>query len=201
MKFLFLFSLIALSPLATAAQSSANLTDAPTITVIQSTWSKDTYVPALYDDPMLINAEQDELLRQQKQTVKENAARIQQGNNPQPLPVRKPSTDKTPLGQEVLYRYQAKLKNTGSKTISAIEWEYYLFDPDTEVEVGRHRFRHTIKFRPGKITTLISISANPPTTTLPANKAAKNIQPKYSERIVINRIEYDDGSSWQRPLN
>jgi hypothetical protein len=200
MKFLFLFFLIVLSPQPAGAQDLPNSSEAPTVIVLQAKWRKDIYIPALYDDPMRVNDEQADLARQQKLTVQQNAVRVQQGNNPQPLPVRLPSNN-VPLGQEVIYQYQAKIKNTGSKTISAIDWEYLLFDPDTEVEIGHHRFRHTLKVRPNKTTKLTTISANPPTATLPAQKAADKAEPKFSERVVITRIEYDDGSWWQRPLN
>jgi hypothetical protein len=200
MRFLLLFVLVVLSPLPAAAQGSSQSTEAPNVTVIESTWRKDVYIPALYDDPMRVNDEQAELAREQKITVQQNAVRIQQGNNPRPLPVHKPSGDNIPLGEKVIYQYQTKIKNTGSKTINAIEWEYLLFDPDTEVEVGHHRFRHTIKVRPGKTATLTTLTGNPPTAVIPANKAA-DVEPKYSERVVISRIEYNDGSSWQRPAN
>jgi len=184
----------------TRAQTPANSSDAPGIVVTQTKWFKDTYIPALYEDPMRVNDEQDELMREQKSVARQNVARVQMGNNPEPLPVRKPSANSVPLGKETTYRYPAQIKNTGWKTIKSIEWEYVISDLETEVEMGRHRFLGSLTVRPGKTLLLVGVSGNPPTSIIQVAKA-KDALPKYSERVVINRMEYDDGSFWQRPLN
>lgn len=181
-------------------QAPQNSSDAPGVVVTQTNWFKDTYIPALYEDPMRVNDEQDELMRQQKSVARQNVARVQMGNNPEPLPVRKPSANNAPLGTETVYRYQAKIKNTGLKTIKSVAWEYVISDPETEVEIGRHRFLGSLKVRPGKTITLVGVSGNPPATIVQAVKS-EDARPKYSERVVINRIDYDDDSFWQRPLN
>jgi hypothetical protein len=81
--------------------------------------------------------------------------------------------------------FTIEVENTGRKTISAIEWEYYL-----PAEIGGIKFRSADeKLGPGdrkKLTSRIKRYTN----ELIANYRLNHI------RIV--RVEYDDGSAWQR---
>jgi hypothetical protein len=201
MKLLNLLLLGLLLAGATSAQSTSTPSDPPSVTVTRFSWHKDIYVPALFDDPMSPNQEQADLKREQKAIKKANAVRTAGGQGPLPIPTREiaSSQREIPAGPSINYLYEAKVKNAGEKTIKMIVWEYLLFDPETEVQVGRHQFTDTSKIRPGKTSNLVGYSATPPTSILQAQKAGK--EHKYSERVVINRIEYEDGSFWQRPLN
>jgi hypothetical protein len=206
--------------------SKPDTVDAPTVTVTQISWRQEVFVPALYDDPMRINQDRDDLERDQKATAKANVQRAAMGETPIPLPTKKIASNTpvgstpmgTPIGDEpagnrnlpaqsdpgassVHYLYEAKIKNTGVKTIRAIVWEYYLFDPDNEVEVGRHRFTGNITVRPSKTVNLVGRSKKPPTGVVEVTKSSKGLQTKYHERVLIQRVEYDDGTFWQRPLN
>jgi hypothetical protein len=200
--------------------------DAPTVTVTQINWRREVFIPALYDDPMRINQDRDDLERDQKATARENANRVKMGETPIP-PLTKKIASNTPVGStpmgvplgdepagnpnlpaqsdpgasSVHYLYEAKIKNTGVKTIRTIVWEYSLFDPDTEVEVGRHRFTGNITVRSGKTVNLTGRSKKPPAGVVEVTKSGNGLQRKYHERVVIQRIEYDDGTFWQRPLN
>ena len=200
--------------------------EAPTVTVTRISWRQEVFVPALYDDPMRVNQERDELERDQRATAKENADRAKQGQTPIPTPTKKIAANTpvgstpmgTPLGDEpagnqslpartepgvssVHYIYEAKVKNTGAKTIRGIVWRYLLYDPETNVEVGNHRFGGAVNIRPDKTASLIARSRTTPTSVVHATKSDKELRTKYTERVVIDRIEYDDGSFWQRPAN
>lgn len=200
--------------------------DAPGVTVAQFRWHREVFVPALYDDPMRINQDRDDLERDQKAQRLANIERAKMGETPIPLPTKKIAANTpvgstpmgTPLGDDpagnrnlpaqsdpgassVHYLYEAKIKNTGVKTIRTIVWEYSLINPDTEVEAGRHRFTLNITVRSGKTVNLVGRSTKPPTGVVEVTKSGKELQSKYHERVVIQRIEYDDGTFWQRPLN
>jgi hypothetical protein len=206
--------------------SKPDTVDAPTVTVTQISWRQEVFVPALYDDPMRVNQDRDELERDQKATSKANVDRAKMGETPIPQPTKKIASNTPvgstpmgiPLGDEpagnqnlpsrsdpgvssVHYLYEAKIKNTGMKAIRTIVWEYLLFDPDTEVEMGHHRFTGNITVRSGKTVNLVGRSAKPLTGVVEVTKSGKGSQTKYHERVVIQRIEYDDGTFWQRPLN
>ncbi len=181
------------------AQASLNLSDAPGVTVSQISWRKEVHVPALFDDPLRPNQERADLLREQKATIRENVVRDQRGETPLPLPTTKPS--RSSGRSSTSYRYLAKIKNTGDKKIRRIYWHYLFFEPETEVEVGQHRYRTNVNLRPGKTADLVGRSTTPPVGVVKVTKSGDVLRSKYSERVVIHGIEYDDGTFWQRPLN
>ncbi|HSS22715.1 MAG TPA: hypothetical protein VLL54_21765 [Pyrinomonadaceae bacterium] len=211
MKFLKLLLLVLFVALPTAAQttspatrpdpvSAAESNAVPGISIDRISWRKEIFIPALYEDPMIPNQEQSELVREQRAVRKENAARTKGGEAPLAIPTRSLSAQRKeiPPGRLVSYIYEAKIKNTGAKSIRAIAWEYQLFDPESEVQVGRHEFVEATKIGPGKTATLAGYSTSLPTSIL---QAEKGDSPKYSERVRITRIEYADGSFWQRPVD
>lgn len=88
--------------------------------------------------------------------------------------------------------FTIQVGNNGTKGISAIEWEYH--SPEAVAGYGDHlRFRSSdLKFRPEE-----------------RKKLTKEVQ-HYTARFVSNfalsavrimRVEYDDGSVWQRPAD
>jgi hypothetical protein len=198
--------------------------DAPGVTVDQFRWRQEVFIPALYEDPMRINQDRDDLERDQKAQRLANAERAKQGQTPIPLPSKKVAANvpvgSTPMGiplgdepagnqnlpargdpglSRVHYVYEAKIKNTGVKTIRTIVWQYILIDPATDVEVGRHGFTGRVSVRAGKTANLVARSKTPPARIVQAAKSSKDVAAKHQERVVINRIEYDDGTFWQRP--
>jgi hypothetical protein len=101
----------------------------------------------------------------------------------------------------IYYRYEAKVSNTSEKTIREIVWEYSLSEPETEVQIGSHQYTSRVSLRPGKIATLIGLSNTPPNGVVLVDKAGDKLQSKYVERVVIRRIEFGDGTIWERPAN
>lgn len=200
--------------------------DAPGVTVAEFRWRREVFVPALYEDPMRINQDRADLERDQKAQARENIDRARQGQTPIPQPTKKIASNTpvgstpmgTPLGDEpagnrnlparkdpgvssVHYLYEAKIKNTGVKTIRTLVWDYILFDPETEFEAGRHRFIGRVSVRAGKTATLVGRSRTPPTRIVQATKSSKELPGKHAERVVVDRIEYDDGTFWERSPN
>lgn len=96
------------------------------------------------------------------------------------------------------FRYKVSIKNTGVKTIKAIDWDYIFLDPTTQAEVGRHQFTSEEKIRPGKNEELDLLILAPPTKTISADALGKEKRSPFDERVVMMRIEYSDGSVWQR---
>lgn len=88
--------------------------------------------------------------------------------------------------------FTLEVGNTGTKSISAIEWEYA--SPETVAGYGDH-----LKFRSGELKL--------------RPEERKRLTEKvrhYSDRFVTSfnlstvrllRVEYDDGSVWQRPAD
>ncbi|HYP25878.1 MAG TPA: hypothetical protein VE262_04090 [Blastocatellia bacterium] len=90
------------------------------------------------------------------------------------------------------YQYHATFKNTGTKTVKSITWNYIFTDPNTGKEAGRHTFISEKKIRPGKEVDLAEVSRRAPTLVVSADK-------DFTQRAVIDRIEFTDGSVWNRP--
>jgi hypothetical protein len=97
------------------------------------------------------------------------------------------------------YRYKVRVRNTSDKTIKLVDWDYVFLDPDTQNEVTRYQFTSEEKIRPGKETELDVFILSPPVRVVNARAAEKNEQVTNTERIEMVRIEYSDGTVWQRP--
>jgi hypothetical protein len=187
---------------ATFAQDPPKTNDAPGVSVSGANWRKDVFVPALYEDPMTPNQEQADLKREQKEIKKVSNERVRGGQSPLPVLTKEVMAQgkEMPEGPSVNYLYQAKLKNTGTKEIRSTIWEYLVFDTDNQTEIGRHRFVDNTRIRPGKSANLVGYSSTPATTIIHATKAGKDSRDQNSEQVVITRIEYEDGTFWQRPV-
>ena len=92
-----------------------------------------------------------------------------------------------------LFRYRVNLKNTGIKVVKAVVWDYQASDTDQFNDTVHRQFRCTTKMKPNQSQRFEGFSVLPPTRVVTAtgNKS-------FSERVILNRIEYVDGTSWQR---
>ena len=88
--------------------------------------------------------------------------------------------------------FTIEIKNTGTKTITAVNWEYILPEMISGYDKGSSvRFRgQDLKFRPDekrKLTTPVHFYAE---------KFVNNFR---LNTLRITRVEYEDGTFWQRP--
>lgn len=196
-KILLLLFLVASGAL---AQTSPDLPGPFDLVVLEKRWQKEIRNPALDEDPFAANDEHKELERAQKDNAIRNASRIKGGESPLPtLPDSQPAKADVE-GPSTRYAYRVKVRNTGSKTITGIVWDYFFFNPETLEEAGHRSFTHRLKMGPGKGGELIGHSGSPPVRLIDATKPVKDPGANYAEKIVIRRIEYADGSAWLRPL-
>jgi hypothetical protein len=93
-----------------------------------------------------------------------------------------------------LFRYRVSLKNTGIKVVKAVVWDYQASDTDQFNDSTHRQFRCTAKLKPNQSQRFEGFSGLPPTRVITAAGTKS-----FSERVILNRIEYDDGTSWQRP--
>jgi hypothetical protein len=92
-----------------------------------------------------------------------------------------------------LFRYRVNLKNKGVKLVKAIVWDYQASDTDQFIDATHREFRCTAKIKPNQSERVEGFSVLPPTRVITASGGKG-----FSERVIINRIEYADGTSWQR---
>ena len=97
------------------------------------------------------------------------------------------------------FSYRAKIRNTSQKGIEILFWEYRFFDPLAPETLTRHQFLCGVDIRSGKDKELEGFNITAPSNVVNADTLAKGIKSPVQEKIVINRVEYSDGSIWQRP--
>ena len=169
----------------------------PDLVVLQKKWQTYARNPALDEDSFSANDDFSDAQRAQKINDLQNKIRGRGAEGLEPPPPRTKRNDAPPPPPGVIttYVYRAKVKNTGAKTIRVIDWGYTFLDPETQQEIGRHLYSTKVKIRPGQDNELVGRSAKPQTSTVNVKNAGKEPH----EQVVIYRVEYEDGTSWQSP--
>ena len=91
------------------------------------------------------------------------------------------------------------LRNEGRKIVKSIDWDYLFIDPITEQVVARHQFTSDETIKPSKQKEISVLYLIPPVKTVDAAMLAKKEPMPFTEQVVLARIQYSDGSSWQHP--
>lgn len=94
------------------------------------------------------------------------------------------------------YEYSIKIKNNANKKIKSIKWSFDFINPITLEKIDSHQFISEKEISIGKSRRLIEFSISPPTKIVDASLIEKAGVNPYKEVIVINYIEYSDGSVW-----
>ena len=95
------------------------------------------------------------------------------------------------------FNYKLSIFNTGLKAIKEIDWDYVFTDSATGAELGRRQFTSVEKTAPGKRKELSVLVSSAPTQTISVYVLGKNERDGLGEQIIISRILYADGTSWQ----
>ena len=195
-------------PAAVVAQTTSHEVDAPGVVVIKKSWHRDVRNRALDEDPLRLPEQIGRLQQAQKDAIYENGLRARANLPPIPIPHGAPRDvrdgalpDRLPVRSSrpgAVHRYEAKIRNTGPKTIRSLAWEYVLSDPDTKQELGRHLFSSRKNIRPGKSQTLVGHTTRRPAPVIRVVRVGNTSPPHYTEQVVIQSITYDDGSVWKR---
>jgi hypothetical protein len=94
--------------------------------------------------------------------------------------------------------YKVSVQNNSLKAIKSIDWDYVFFDIQTKDELGRREFTSEEKIATGKTKELKFFIPRPPTQTISVNALDKNERSGLGEAVIIVRVEFVDGTSWQR---
>jgi hypothetical protein len=88
------------------------------------------------------------------------------------------------------YSLRLEVKNVGQNTTKSIVWE---FQPTVQtVDVDARQYICKMKAKPNENKVFELMSPSPPVKVVSADKKAQE------GKVVINRIEYADGSVWKR---
>ena len=98
-----------------------------------------------------------------------------------------------------VFTYKTTIRNLTEKTILSVDWDYVFLDKNDNTELNRHEFTSDEKIGPGKSKELIVALRKPPTQTISVSSINKNEGDSVNGQVVVMRIQYSDGSSWQAP--
>lgn len=96
------------------------------------------------------------------------------------------------------YEYRVKFRNGGPAPVEVLFWEYQFAETSNTSNVARRQFLCGVAIKPGKEKEVVSFSVSGPSNVVSAGTLANESDPSYAEKVVINRIEYADGTIWQR---
>ena len=96
------------------------------------------------------------------------------------------------------FAYQAKIKNKSTKAIEIVFWEYQFKEAANPTSVVRRQFLCGVNIKPDKEKELQAFSLSGPSDVISVNSLANKSGNIFEEKVVINRVEYADGSIWQR---
>ena len=94
------------------------------------------------------------------------------------------------------YAYHIKVQNTIKKVVETVFWEYQFQDPANPELVTRRQFVCGVDISEGKTKDLEGFSLSGPSDVVDVKTLDSGAALK--ENVVINRIEYADGTIWQR---
>jgi hypothetical protein len=96
------------------------------------------------------------------------------------------------------FAYQVKVQNASPKTIEIVFWEYQFKELANPTNIVRRQFLCGVNIKTGKEKELTAFSVSGPSNMISVNSLANKSGNLFDEKIVINRLEYADGSIWQR---
>ena len=93
--------------------------------------------------------------------------------------------------------YLVKFKSASAKPIERIFWEYQFKETANPANVTRRRFMCNVKMKPAQAKDLQIFSLGGPSDVVSVKSLAKGSGNQFQESVVIDRVEYADGSFWQ----
>ena len=94
------------------------------------------------------------------------------------------------------FAYRIKVQNPSNKVVEIVFWEYQFRDPANPDLVARRQFLCGVNIPAGKGKELEGFSLSGPSDVVDVKTL--NSGGSFKENVLINRVEYSDGSIWQR---
>jgi hypothetical protein len=184
-----------------AAQELSEFANPSDLTVLEKSWRKE-YVDSRprNTNPLQPNEDHMRVTREQKEFIKarDNTLPNQSTEPSMPAPAIKPvSSEREML---TFYIYKIKVQNSGAKRIKNIDWEYQFLDPVTQDPLEQRKLTSRLNLLPGKTKVVEHRLTRKPTQVVRADQLDQKLRDQFTERVVINRIVYTDGTVWQRPV-
>jgi len=101
-------------------------------------------------------------------------------------------------GPSEVYEYRARVRNDFAKPVEVVFWEYQFAEASNPDNPSRRQFLCGVGIKPGKEKELLALIGSGPTPVVSAETLGAAAAPAYREKAVVNRVEYADGTIWQR---
>lgn len=180
-------------------------TDVPDLTVVKHSWSKERILwerdpfggpVENFDDMRRRRVDERRLERARGSGNIGEAAKVEREMRAEQVLRSRP-----PAPPRYVFHYKLSVKNNAAKTVKSIDWDYIFLGSNTNIEAGRLQFTNDEKIGPGKEKELNVIARQPPAKTISVYALDKKERQGLEGQVLIVRIEYTDGSVWQRPMN
>jgi len=96
------------------------------------------------------------------------------------------------------FTYQAKVQNNSAKAVKTVFWEFRFKEKANPANVSRRQFVCHAKMKPAKTRDLDIFSLAAPNSVVSVTTLTKKSSNDFDETVIVNRVEFDDGSIWQR---
>jgi hypothetical protein len=95
------------------------------------------------------------------------------------------------------FTYQVKIRNASTKTIEILFWEYQFKELANPANVSSRLFLCGVNIKPDKEQELRVFTTFSPGGLISAGSLNNKSGNLFEEKILINRVEYVDGTIWQ----
>lgn len=96
------------------------------------------------------------------------------------------------------YTYQLKIQNVSAKVIRNVFWEYEFTQVGNSSNVSHRKFMCGAEIKPDRQKALEIFSLVGPSEVVNVKTLDKGAADKFRAAVIINRVEYADGTFWQR---
>lgn len=96
------------------------------------------------------------------------------------------------------YSYVAEVRNDSGKTVEVIYWEYRFAEIARPTNLVRRQFLCGTKLKNGEKRSLSAFTLLGPSDSIAVESLAKSKEKLFDEEVIVNRIEFSDGSILQR---
>lgn len=202
--FLILLSFGNFSSRVSAIQEQISSDETSMVKVVSYKWSRDRQ-QAEQATPML-NAPVAAVISQNKNFERNRRANVSPGERDPNLDTidgrsaaleRSVQSSRAPKPIEG-FAYRAKFQNVSNKELEIIFWEYEFTDAAVTPLVSRRQFLCAGLTKAGKEKEFKGFTLSGPSDVVAVDSLAKKTDSPLKERVVINRLEFTDGTIWQR---
>ena len=96
------------------------------------------------------------------------------------------------------YLYQVKIQNMSPKVVQNVFWEYRFIEVANTTNVTQRRFMCGGEIKPERQKDLQIFSLVGPSEVVNVKSLAKDAGKGFRAAVIINRVEYSDGTFWER---